>query len=184
MKRIPCAFRKDADGELVAHAFEWFTEGKGLATRKWDGWPYLISFDNGEPTVYRGIRSPRDEGSDFPPDFLETSDAGSAEVTGWLPIRSGEEFIVDAVFRMVATMRPVEPGSYELCGPDIKDNPEKFTVPTLVNHKLMPYLNCPRDPQGLLYFIAKNKCEGIVWEHDGMRCQVTRKDLGLPWPIQ
>lgn len=186
MKLIRSAFVIDEDGRATAEpAVRWFTEGLGIATRKWDGEPVLIKPSpegDGSITIYKGIKYLRTEQAPTP--TIETSDAGSLIVTGWVPARwSADHILAQAVQSMQASGRPIEPGTYELVGPGVKGNPEGFPEPTLVNHLLVSYLHCPRDLEALTWFLAKHQIEGIVWHHGGESCKITRREVGLGWPL-
>lgn len=185
MKRIPRAFKLNPQTGLVTpqSAFDWFAAGEGIATRKWDGIPYLIGWNDDVDSyvLYRGVRlGPNDP---VPIKLVQTSDAGAIETTGWITVGTDDEGM-DALASYMASGRPIEPGTYELCGPGIKGNHEGFKAPTLVKHGLISYLRCPRTLDDIIHFMIRgmDPAEGIVWRHGDQYCQLTRRDIGLDWP--
>jgi hypothetical protein len=189
MRRIPRAFLVDqTTGLLTARpAFAWFAAGRGIASRKWDGLPCLLAgSDYGEDagTFYRGFSGAEAPTSAYGT-FIRTSDPADPEVRGWVPV-SGQ-VVEDALYAgalsaLVNRGQPIPPGTYELVGPSIKDNPEGVDRTALWRHESVCYLRCPRDLVGVIRFLAEHPAEGIVWRYGAEYCQVTRADVGLPWP--
>jgi hypothetical protein len=181
VNRIPRAFEPNALGLAgLRPAVDWFAQGKGVASRKWDGVPVLLHpTEEGGWMAFRGIRFLL--GLPEPPRFLRHGIDG-AMVSGWLPVGEDDEDVVLALGRLYHAGLPIYPGTYELCGPGIKDNPEGFELPTLLRHGGLAYIRTPRSLDDLVMFMIEHPAEGIVWEYDGALCQLTRKDVGLEWP--
>lgn len=182
MIRAPLAFITDGRGRLTAApAFEWFKQGKGIATRKWLGVPAMIARADGDRsyTCYRGTTV-----TDPPKGFIQTSEAGQP-LAGWVPVRKDDFEFSSAVGRLLASGHPIEPGTYELCGPGIDsgNGEEGVGEPILIPHRKVAYINCPRDLDGAVYFLASQQIPGIIWSYDGMHCQLSRSHVGLAWPI-
>ena len=188
MKRIPCAFVRHPETGLVTSqpAVDWFAAGYGVATRKWDGIPYLIDWSPKDEAfiAYRGARL--DPDAPRPLRFIQTSDAGAPELCGWMAIGDGDEAFMTALEARALSGRPPEPGAYELCGPGIKGNHERFPIPTLVRHDLVSYIRTPRTLDHLIAFLLQlpEPGEGLVWTYGDQSCQLTRQDVGLPWPSE
>jgi hypothetical protein len=187
MRRIPSAFVRDPETGFPTGqpAFDWFAAGHGVAYRKWDGKPCLLEQHDDGWAFYRGIRL--EPGDPVPLRLARTSPEGDRIATGWLPI-SGEDDHEDPLFAALGNLgnrTTVLPGSYELCGPGINDNPEGLDEPTLLHHRLLAYLHVPRQLDPLIYWLAEydDPGEGIVWWYGDAACQITRLDVGLPWPL-
>jgi len=73
-------------------------------------------------------------------------------------------------------------GTYELCGPKIQGNPEKF-----VNHNLVPHgQNILCDVEAISYdnikdYLTNNDIEGIVFHNikDDKMCKIRKSDFGI-----
>ena len=186
MIRIPCAFMKDEQTGFVTNrpAIDWFAAGEGVATRKWDGIPYLLNVEDGGLIAYRGVRLTPDDPT--PIRFIQTSDAGGPDITGWMGVGNTDEALVVALDAYGQTGKPFEPGTYELCGPGIKGNHEGFDYPTLLRHDLVSYLRCPRQLDDVIAFMLMMDPpgEGIVWRYGNQYCKLTRQDVGLEWPAE
>jgi len=73
-------------------------------------------------------------------------------------------------------------GTYELLGPKIQSNVEKFDRHVLVKHGLDGFSDDPpRTFAGLKeWFASHNYVEGIVWHHeDGRMVKIKCKDFGI-----
>lgn len=73
-----------------------------------------------------------------------------------------------------------EDGTYELCGPKVQGNPERFDKHVLVKHGSevlhMPGLSF----EGIKDFLTINDIEGIVFHHkDGRMCKIRKSDFGI-----
>lgn len=163
--------------------FDWFAAGLGLATRKWDGIPHLLNVEDNSLIVYRGTTL--ELGTPFPMRFIQTSDTGHFPITGWAGVGSDDEYLMAALEQLVGYGRALDPGAYELCGPGIKGNHEGLEYPTLLHHNLITYLRCPRQLDEVIAFMLflDPPAEGLVWRNGDQSCQLTRRDVGLPWPV-
>ena len=188
MKPIPCAYIKDPDTGFptIRPAVDWFAAGLGVAHRKWDGIPYLIEWSDEHASLvaHRGVKlGPNDP---VPLQLRRTSDAGHYPITGWLQgDTNNDNLFMDALHTVFAAGRSMPTaGTYELCGPDIKGNPENLKQHALLRHDLISYLRCPRQLDEVVHFMlaGMEPAEGIVWHYQGQYCQLTRADIGLPWP--
>jgi hypothetical protein len=112
-------------------------------------------------------------------DFDETTGKGY----GWVEVGNGSE---DKYFREAweqhlkqTDNRPV-PGTYELVGPKVQSNPEKYDSHTLIWHEEAQVLFPPVGFDELSEWLADKDIEGIVWHHpDGRMVKIKKKDFGL-----
>lgn len=178
MKKIPTIFVRDLTKQpaLVvptwAEGCEWVRDGEGIATRKWDGTSVLIR--DGKLYKRRELR----HGDVAPPDFESLgTDENTGKTVGWVPVGDGPD---DKWHR--AALHPGHDGTFELVGPKINGNKDKFSEHTLVAHG---YLNCPEAPRefdSLKAWLMANEIEGLVWHHqDGRMAKIKRRDFGLRW---
>lgn len=70
-------------------------------------------------------------------------------------------------------------GIYELCGPKVQGNAEKFERHVLIPHG-REVLDAPRTYDELKAWLADKDIEGIVWHHpDGRMVKIKKRDFGL-----
>jgi hypothetical protein len=72
-------------------------------------------------------------------------------------------------------------GTYELCGPKVQGNPEKFVVHTLVPHGDELLNVGDLSFEGIKAFLMKEDIEGIVFHNhiDGRMCKIRKSDFGI-----
>jgi hypothetical protein len=180
MKKIPSLFARNHDTnglvrDEVVPGCEWILAGEGVATRKYDGACCMIRAG----VCYK--RHTLQEGSRPPADFEPGTeiDPVTRKQQGWVPISSdGPE---DRYFReaLRAAPEPLPDGTYELCGPMVQGNPEKFKSHVLVPHGKEILTDCPRDYHGLREYLSGRDIEGIVWHHsDGRIAKLKGSDFG------
>jgi hypothetical protein len=186
MRKIPTLFRRDPDNPRsvlpeVTPGCEWVIAGEGTATRKYDGTCILIRRDGMvvKPYARREVKP----GKEPPPNFHEVDhDPVTGKRVGWEPVdQSGwAQYVAEAV-----TADPeIEPGTYELCGPKINRNPDRYDRHTLVRHAdAQPY---PLSPEALTYPVLRDIVtdlgargwEGLVWHHpDGRMAKLKARDF-------
>lgn len=180
MRKIPSLYQRNYDGDRlvrdeVVPGAEWVLAGEGVATRKYDGTCCLVR----DGVLYK--RLDVKPGKTAPPDFeLEQHDPTTGKSFGWVPVGEGPE---DRWHReaMGAPDDTHPDGTYELVGPKIQGNPERFGTHTLVAHDYADdLLDAPRDFDGLRSYLADHDIEGIVWHHpDGRMVKIKAKDFGL-----
>jgi len=74
----------------------------------------------------------------------------------------------------------VDDGTYELCGPKVQKNPERYSCHVLVRHGKEVLEDAPRTFDALRAYLAGRDIEGIVWHHpDGRMVKIKGKDFGL-----
>lgn len=157
---------------------EWVLAGEGVATRKWDGTPFLVR----EGRLYKRYDAKHGK---TPPANWEplqpAPDPESGHWPGWLPVGDGPE---DAAIREAAQVgMPGIDGTYELCGPKVNRNPEDFPTHVLVPHGARRLDDAPRSFEELRAYFQAHDIEGIVWHHpDGRMVKIKGKDFGIRRP--
>lgn len=180
MKKIPTLFERDWNGDRsrvipqVHEGCEWVLAGEGVATRKMDGTCCMVR--DGKLYKRRELRN----GEKAPPLFEPADhDDETGKTVGWVPCDIGPEdkWHMEAFGRMVP---PLEDGTYELVGPKVQGNPEKYPHHELLWHGHMIIEDAPRDFDALRTYFAAVDIEGIVWHHsDGRRAKLKLRDFGL-----
>jgi len=184
MHKIPTLFQRNYDTDRlvrneVTPGTEWVLAGEGVPTRKFDGTCCLIQ--NGK--LYR--RYTCKQGNMPPLDFEIDPDCDwkDPHQEGWLPVTCApqERWHCEAFARGVnAYGSPLHDGTYELCGPKIQGNPERFPAHVLVPHSAERIPADPRTFEEIKAFLATADIEGIVWHHpDGRMAKVKTKDFGM-----
>jgi hypothetical protein len=183
MRKIPTAFDRDWNGDRsrvldVPHKdCGWVFDGEGRATRKLDGTSCMVRA--GKMFKRRELR----EADAAPADFeLATHDEETGKRVGWVPVGDGPE---DRYHREAFNNPSAAPrdGTYELVGPKIQGNPEKYPEHTLVAHDDPSLILSPQPPRtfdALREWMTGQDIEGIVWHHpDGRMAKLKLRDFGL-----
>lgn len=178
MKKIPSLFARDWEGDknnvtpIVTPGCEWVIEGEGTATRKWDGTCCMVR--DGELFKRREIKVGKRVPVGFEP--CEQDDV-TGKVMGWVPVGTGPE---DAIHRdtFAAHGNNMPDGTYELVGPKVNGNPERFMEHWLEAHGDVILDGAPRTFDELSKWFAARNIEGIVWHHpDGRMVKIKAKDF-------
>jgi hypothetical protein len=182
MIKMPCLFVREFHDKhaftlapAVAPGCEWVLAGEGVASRKRDGTACLL---RGAQLLKRYDAK---RGKQPPPGAVA---CGAPDpVTGhwphWVPIDDADRWHAEALARQAGELVD---GTYELCGPKVNANPERFDVHTLVRHGGEP-LEVVRTFDAIRGYLASNAVEGIVFAHpDGRFAKIRRKDFGFRWP--
>lgn len=177
MKKIVSLFQRNYETDRlvrdeVVPGAEWVLAGEGWATRKYDGTCCMVR----DGKLYR--RYELKKGKTEPEGFeaAQEPDSVTGDVPGWVPVGDGPN---DAWFREAFHGDEID-GTYELCGPKIQKNPEKFDKHVLVSHGLAEKLDAPRTFNELKSWLTDKDIEGIVWHHpDGRMVKIKRKDFGF-----
>jgi hypothetical protein len=182
MKKIPTMFERDWTGapsrviDRIHPGCEWVLSGEGVATRKIDGTCCLIR----DGKLFK--RQEFNSEQPIPDDFEESGfDSETGKRVGWRPVgdgpedkwhRAGFELLTDKI-----------DGTYELVGPHIQKNPEKYEQECLIPHTVEELAltdNPPRDFEGLRAYLKDRDIEGIVFHHpDGRRAKIKKRDFGM-----
>ena len=180
MKKTLSLFQRNYDSdrlvrdELVPGA-EWVAAGEGVATRKHDGTCCMVRAGK----LYK--RHELKVGKTAPAGFdaAQDADTTTGDVPGWVPVGDGpEDARHRAAWAVAANIAEID-GTYELCGPKVQGNPERYTHHVLVRHGA-EVLDAPRTYKALCSYLANKDIEGIVWHHeDGRMVKIKGKDFGL-----
>lgn len=192
MTKIPSLFLRNHDGDRlvrneVTPGCEWVLNGEGVATRKWDGTACLVKAG----VLYKRFDVKKGR---TPPGFTPAQEADpvTGHWPGWLPVGDGpdDQWHREAWKNSNAIFSDpdgrLDDGTYELVGPKINGNSEKFGGHMFVRHgeHLVMFNSAPRDFATLKALLSNAPIEGIVWHHrDGRMAKIKRKDFGLPWPV-
>lgn len=188
MKKIPTIFARDWDGNPTYVTREqnsecaWVFDGEGAPTVKWDG--TCVRFDGSAWWARREVK----HGKADPPDFvLLQEDSETGKRMGWEPVEQSSFLkYFDEALRLLAGRYEVDPdeGTYELIGPKINGNPERWPHHDLIRHgrgdtlRLIDVRTAPRDYDGLAAWLHARPYEGIVWHHtDGRMAKIKKRDF-------
>lgn len=177
--------------DQVTPGCEWVINGKGIATRKWDG--MCCKIENG--ILYK--RYDAKHGKTPPEGFIPTQDPDpiTGHWPGWLQVdRAPENRWINEAYENMLMLKQVEvleDGTYEAVGPKINGFKDHASFSAygwgghvLIKHGTHIFMTEPRDFEGLKKWFAESDdlMEGIVWHHpDGRMCKIKRSDFGLKW---
>lgn len=184
MKKIPTLFKRDFTklGNPIIAEYndntDWVIAGEGVATRKYDGTSVLIRSGR----MFK--RYEYKDGKTPPPDFEEADyDTTTGKHVGWVAVGWGSEdkWFREAIKGGNPDKVSLLDGTYELLGPKVQGNPEKFSKHQLKKHSLATeYENVPIEFDALKKWLADKDIEGLVWHHpDGRMVKIKKKDFGL-----
>lgn len=180
MKKIITLFKRDYEGnrqvfnEVVPSA-EWVQAGEGVPTKKIDGTCCMI--ENGVLWKRYEIKKGGKPPWGFKP--ANEVDTTTGKQQGWVEVGNGNE---DKWHREAfERLQDKKDGTYELVGPKVQGNPEKFEVHTLVSHSdIVTFQDVPTDFDGLREWLRDKDIEGIVWHHpDGRMVKIKKRDFGM-----
>lgn len=179
MEKIITLFQRNYEtdrlvrNEIVPGA-EWVINGNGMATRKYDGTCCMLQ----DGKLFRRYEAKKQP----PDDFIaaQEKDEITGHWVGWRPCyreEPSDKYHWQA-FDMLVNK---EDGTYELLGPKIQGNPEKFENHIFLKHtNAEKYIDCPRDFEGIKTWLKERDIEGIVFHHsDGRMVKIKKKDFGL-----
>jgi hypothetical protein len=155
---------------------EWVLAGEGVATRKFDGTSAAVINGN----LYK--RYDVKKGRTVPANAIPCQEPDP--ITGhwphWIPVdftSNENRYFAEAWF---SDNGDFEDGTYELIGPKIQGNPEKWFVHSLIRHGSI-VMDCgERTFESLRDFLISNDIEGLVFHHpDGRMCKLRKSDYGL-----
>lgn len=183
MQKIPTLFVRDPRDRhhvlpTVTKGCEWVTEGLGTPTVKWNGTGVMLD-EEGNWWARREVKLGKTPPSNYRP--LST-DETTGKTVGWEPAAQGSfaKYHAEALSNNPVT----KPGTYELVGPKINNNPDGFPAHILMPHGWAPLSTrtaaeaAPRTYEGLRDWLAVWPYEGLVWHHpDGRRAKIKAKDF-------
>lgn len=161
----------------VTPGCEWVIQGEGIPTRKLDGTCCLIK----DGKIY--ARFDYKPGRKLPEGAIPCQDKPD-EITGhfphWVEVKDQPQYKYHKI--AYEKQSNLENGTYELCGPHINGNPEKYEDDILVKHGSIILENVPRDFDGIKKYLETHYMEGIVFHREnGEMCKIKRKDFGFTW---
>lgn len=177
MKKISTLFKKDPNdlGRVIDEVDpqnEWALI-EGVATRKFDGTAAAIIDGN----LYK--RYDVKKGRQVPPNAIPCQEPDT--ITGhwphWVKCNPDTDKYFYEAFENLDSW---EDGTYEMCGPKVQGNPEKFSKHILVRHGI-EVLNIPdRTFDAIKSLLSIMEVEGIVFHHpDGRMCKIRKSDFGI-----
>lgn len=178
MNKIPTVFKRDDANRRhvtreVNPGCEWVLDGKGAATRKYDG--TCVMYDGARWWARREVKPGKPDPQGY---VLVSTDEITGKSMGWEPIEQSSWFRYVIEAHENYPDRDYGPGTYELCGPKVNGNPEGFDRHMLVRHDDAERLVVPRDYGDLAAWMAETDFEGIVWHHpDGRMAKLKARDL-------
>jgi len=158
--KVPTLFLRDPGTQRVIDEVrpgcEWVLAEEGVPTRMYDGIGLLY---DGRGWWQKALGNTGDE-----PDYAWVRP--SAKVSKCITLGIGH-----AVTMII--------GTYELCGPDIHNNPEGLDEYALIRHAGLPEVpNVPLTYDELRDFMSRWPHEGIVWHHpDGRAAKLRVTDF-------
>lgn len=184
MKKIISLFQRDHTTGLIRDEItpgaEWVVAGEGRATRKFDGTCCMFR----EGILYKRYEV---KPGGIPPLGFEPAsevDPITGKQQGWVVVSDGpEDQWHMKAFNMALDRIDVgfpPDGTYELVGPKIQGNPERYKWHELIPHGAEELFDVPTDFYGLRCYLIANDIEGIVWHRpDGRMVKIKGKDFGI-----
>jgi hypothetical protein len=175
MRKIPTLYVRDENDRrhvtrAITNGCEWVIAGEGVGTRKFDGTCVFLDAE-GAWWARREVKPGKNAPANFVP--IET-DPETLKVVGWEPVEQSPfaKFHAEALLASDA-----KPGTYELCGPKINGNPERFDAHRLIRHGEF-LVAAPREFGALRDWLLAHHWEGVVWwRENGDKCKIKRKDF-------
>jgi len=188
MQKIISLFQRNYEGDRrvrdeVTPGAEWVIAGEGVATRKWDGTCCMIK----EGILYK--RYDAKNGKTPPAGFVaaQEPDPVTGHWPGWVkcdPANKEDKWHWEAIGTWLDSKDGHLPpdGTYELVGPKINGNKDKYPAHALAPHGKSEHEKAPRTFNGLRLYFAEYDIEGLVWHHpDGRMVKIKKKDFGYKW---
>ena len=179
MKKTPTIFKRDSENmrgllNEINPECQWVFNGEGVATCKYDG--TCVKIENGYYFKRREVK----KGKTAPPDFIEEMfDKNTGKRVGWVPVENIKENKYHLEAFDAESNWP--DGTYELVGPKIQGNPEKYEEHILIKHSYAKkYSDAPRTFEELPLWLKDKDIEGLVFHHtDGRMGKIKKRDFGL-----
>lgn len=183
MRKIPTLFVRDEEDrryvtEQINPGCEWVLAGEGVPTRKFDGTCVMLDAD-GRWWARREVKP----GKQAPPNFIAMEhDETTDKTVGWEPMEQSSFARWHA--EAVANCGPKlgGPGTYELLGPKVNGNPERYDVHWLAKHEYAEPVPVPdlsfEGIRKTVLDLGERGFEGIVWHHpDGRMVKIKARDF-------
>lgn len=175
MRKIPTLFVRDPEDRRyvtrqVTPGCEWVLAGEGVATRKFDG--TCIRVENTAVYAFWARREVK-AGKTAPDGFVPVEhDEVTGKTVGWEPWSNSAfaKYIEEARKNWAADhplpdarLSDIPSGTYELVGPKINGNPERYDRHVLIRHASEVLKDFPRDFDGIRDWLAGDVIEGVVF---------------------
>ena len=181
MKKIISLFKRNYETDHkvrneVVEGAEWVINGEGTATRKYDG--ACCQINKGK--LFKRYEVKKDSKPPF--GFIPANDIDeiTGKQQGWIEVGNDntDKWFREAIGGDLNNIDLLD-GTYELVGPKVNGNPDKYEKHTLVRHlDAEEYLDFPRDFEGIKNKLLSMNIEGIVWHHpDGRMVKIKKKDF-------
>lgn len=192
MRKIPTLFVRDLSSQpayvlpQVTPGCEWVLAGEGVATRKYDGTCVMLDED-GEWWARREVKPGKKAPAGFVP--VETDDV-TGKTVGWEPMSQSAfaKWHAQALnAKSAAEDARLRTGTYELLGPKINGNPERWDRHGLLRHADAAVIGMLREitydslRDVFTTLLAPMGVEGVVWHHpDGRMAKLKVRDFPRP----
>ncbi|TWU59556.1 DUF5565 family protein [Crateriforma conspicua] len=158
---------------------EWAANGEGTPTRKYDGTCCMIR--DGKLWKRYEVKKGKKPPAGFEP--ATEPDPNTGKQQGWVAVGddNADRWHREALEKGEDHRGlPLHDGTYELCGPKVQGNPEKFDEHVLVPHGCEILIDVPTTFDGIREYLETHDIEGIVWHHrDGRMVKIKGKDYGI-----
>ena len=183
MKKVSTLFKKDPHnlGRVINEVNPentWVMDGHAIATRKFDG--TAASIIDGVLYKRYDVRKGKQPPLDAIP--CQEPDALSGHWPHWMKcdrVRPEDKFFFEGFDNLPEKID----GTYELVGPKVQGNPEKFEKHMLVRHGSVTVEVPALDFYALRDWLAMeaNDIEGVVFHHksDCRMCKIRKSDFGI-----
>jgi hypothetical protein len=195
MKKIVTLFQRNYETDRlvrdeVVPGAEWVLTGEGIATRKYDGTCCLVR--DGKLFKRYEVKAGGKPPLNFEP--ANEVDPETGKQQGWVPVGDGndDKWHREAFANCLKWGGRDYPcfeerafwaeGTYELCGPKVRGNPEGFPGHLLIPHPCTVYIAFPRTFEEIKKAFSDPEWdgEGVVWHHpDGRMAKIKLKDFGI-----
>ncbi len=185
MKKIDSLYMRDERGRIIPGQItpgcEWVVAGEGVPTRKYDGTCCLVKGG----VLYKRCEWKAENGP-APASWRHWSfDPAKQSGHGWITVTDSPD---DTWHREAfasgvdSAGDPLVDGmTYELCGPKVQKNPERFDTHVLVLHGADVIDEDPRTYDELKDYLSRHDIEGIVWwnPRTETQCKIKARDFGI-----
>lgn len=197
VQKIPTIYLReshaDGDSRFVRPDFtpgceDVLSNPKWVARRKYDGHALLLD-DEGQWWARKAVAVGRTAPEDFKEVYMEyvsrAQRPDNVKRYGWIPVKNSVYVPEFEDARAHSILSDARPGTYELCGPDINRNPERYEYHKLVEHSRAVRIDvparCVHFPELRHFFrdvLGAAGVEGIVWTHeDGRMAKLKVRDF-------